>query len=194
MAAHREVDAAPEEFRVAVDQLRVAVLRPEVHCEEMPAPQRIAPYAAALSADLTVDGADCGGGRLVLLYDPAGNDAWEGSFRCVTFVRADIDQEMAGEPLLGEVAWSWLVEALSAHGATMLAPSGTVTTVSSQGFGGMADEPTKTEVEIRASWSPVGSLTAHVEAWGELMCTAGGLPPLPTGVVMMPGRRGQRGR
>jgi hypothetical protein len=73
MAARKEVDAPPEEFRTALDQLRAAKLRPEVFCEEMPAPQRIAPYAAALSADVTVGGEEVGGGRLVLLYDPAGN-------------------------------------------------------------------------------------------------------------------------
>ena len=78
-----DASAFPEEFRLAVAQLRGARLRPEVFCEEMPAPQRIAPYASALSADVTVDGEDVGTGRLVLLHDPAGNDAWEGTFRCV---------------------------------------------------------------------------------------------------------------
>ena len=55
--------ALPEEFRLAVAQLRAARLRPEVFCEEMPAPQRIAPFASALSADVTVDGEDVGTGR-----------------------------------------------------------------------------------------------------------------------------------
>ena len=109
--------------------MRAARLRPEVFCEEMPAPQRIAPYASALSADVTVDGDDVGTGRLVLLHDPAGNDAWEGTFRCVAYARAEIDPEMVTDPLLAEVGWSWLTEALDAHGATYVAPSGTVTRV-----------------------------------------------------------------
>ena len=36
-------------------------------------------------------------------------------------------------------------------------------------------------------------LAPHVEAWGELLCTAVGLPPVPEGVAVMPSRRGQRG-
>jgi hypothetical protein len=194
MAARTEADAPPEEFRRAVEQFRAARLRPEVFCEEMPAPQRIAPYSAALSADLTVRGEDVGGGRIVLLYDPAGNDAWDGRFRCVAYARADIDPEMVTDPLLSSVGWTWLTEALEARGATFQVPSGTVTRVASESFGGMADEPATAEIEIRASWSPLGSLTPHVEAWGDLLCTAAGLPPVPTGVVAMPNRHGQRAR
>jgi Protein of unknown function (DUF3000) len=197
-----DASAFPEEFRVAVAQLRGARLRPEVFCEEMPAPQRIAPYASALSADVTVDGDDVGTGRIVLLHDPVGNDAWEGTFRCVAYVRAEIDPEMANDPLLAEVGWSWLSEALAAHGAAYVAPSGTVTKVSSESFGGMSDEEPSAQLEIRASWTPVpptGSVLAldlgpHAEAWGELLCTASGLPPVPEGVAPMPNRRGQRGR
>jgi len=185
--------AAPAEFVRAVTQLRTARFRSELFVEEMPAPQRIAPFASALSADVTVDGDDVGSGRLVLLHDPHGNDAWEGTFRCVTYARAEIDPEQVTDPLLREVGWSWLTEALEAHGAAYLAPSGTVTTVSSESFGGMDNEPATAQIEIRASWTPLGALTEHVEAWGELMCTAVGLPPVPEGVATMPSRRGQRG-
>ena len=101
-----DASAFPEEFRAAVAQLRAARLRPEVFCEEMPAPQRIAPFASALSADVTVDGVDVGTGRIVLLHDPQGNDAWAGTFRCVAYARAEIDPEMANDPLLAEVGWS----------------------------------------------------------------------------------------
>ena len=160
MAARNDVDAPPEEFRRALDQLRAARLRPEIFCEEMPAPQRIAPYSAALTADVTIGGEEVGGGRLVLLYDPAGNDAWQGNFRCVAYARADIDPEMVTDPLLGAVGWTWLIEALEAHGAEFLAPSGTVTRVASESFGGMDGEPSSAEIEVRASWSPLGSLTA----------------------------------
>jgi hypothetical protein len=86
------------------------------------------------------------------------------------------------------------MESLSAHGAEYLAPSGTVTRVASESFGGMEDDPANAEIEVRASWTPVGAIGAHVEAWGELLCTACGLPPVPAGVVAMPNRRGQRGR
>lgn len=194
MAARNDVDAAPAEFRKALDQFRSARLRPEVFSEEMPAPQRIAPYSAALSADLNVAGEEVGGGRLVLLYDPAGNDAWYGNFRCVAYARADIDPDMVTDPLLGAVGWTWLLDALAAHDAEFAAPSGTVTRVASESFGSMADEPGSAQIEVRASWSPIGALGAHVEAWGDLLCTAAGLPPVPAGVIALPNRRGQRAR
>ena len=88
--------------------MRAARLRPEIHCEEMPAPQRIAPFAAALSADVTVDGDEMGTGRIILLHDPAGNDAWDGEFRCVAYARAEIDVELITDPMLAEVGWTWL--------------------------------------------------------------------------------------
>lgn len=186
---------APPEFREAVAALRAAVLRPEVLCEEMPAPQRIAPYAAALSADVTVDGEDIGTGRIILLHDPAGNEAWQGTFRCVAYCRSEIELEVVTDPLLAEVGWTWLVEALAAHGAEHVAASGTVTRVATESFGGMADDGGTAQIEIRASWTPVDptDVAAHVEAWGELLCTAAGLEPVPDGVAVMPSRRGQRG-
>ena len=189
-----EAPATPEEFLAAVERMHAARLRPEIFCEEMPAPQRIAPFASALSADVTVDGEDVGTGRIVLLHDPAGNDAWGGTFRCVAYARAEIDPEMANDALLGEVGWSWLTEALDAHGAAYTAPSGTVTKVSSESFGTMSDEEATAQLEIRASWTPTGDIADHVEAWGELLCTASGLPPVPEGVAPLPSRRGQRGR
>jgi hypothetical protein len=193
----------PPEFRAAVQALRAARMRPEVLCEDMAAPQRIAPYAAALSADVTVEGDDVGTGRLILLHDPAGNDAWEGTFRCVAYVRADIEADLVSDPMLAEVGWTWLTEALSAHGAHHVAISGTVTKVATESFGGMGAEPATAQVEIRASWTPctesgatfdvVPDIGAHAEAWGELMCTAAGLEPVPDGVTAIPSRRGQRG-
>ena len=109
--------AGPAEFRAAVESMREATLRPEVFCEEMPAPQRIAPWSSALSGDVTVDDEDLGTGRLILLHDPAGNDAWDGTYRCVAYARADIDPELGADPMLAAVGWSWLTEALEAHGA-----------------------------------------------------------------------------
>ena len=192
--------AVPAVFRAAVATMHTAVLRPEIFCEEMPAPQRIAPYASALSADVTVDDEDLGTGRLILLHDPDGNDAWAGgTFRCVLYTRAEVELELVSDPLLGAVGWSWLTEALESNGATFTAASGSVTRVATESFGGMADEDGSAQVEIRASWTPVADedgyvdVRPHVEAWSELMCTAVGLPPVPEGVAVLPSRRGQRG-
>jgi hypothetical protein len=195
--------SAPAEFRDAVTSMRAATLRPEILCEEMPAPQRIAPYSAALSADVTVDGIDIGTGRIILLHDPAGNEAWDGTFRCVAYCRAEVELDLITDPMLAEVGWTWLTEALAAHGAAYGAPSGTVTRVATESFGGMSDEPGTAQIEVRASWTPLPApdaaagdpldIAPHVEAWGELLGTAAGLEPVPDGVAVMPGRRGQRG-
>ena len=194
-AAGRSV-AAPEQFRAAVKAMHAARLRPEVACEEMPAPQRIAPWSSALSAEVTVDGDDVGTGRLILLHDPAGNDSWDGTFRCVAYVRAEIETEAGHDPFLGAVGWSWLVEALEAHGADYSEAAGSITRVATENFGAMSATGPTASMEIRASWTPVvaDDIGAHVEAWGELLCTVAGLPPVPEGVATMPSRRGQRGR
>ena len=63
----------------------------------------------------------------------------------------------------------------------------------------MADDSGSAQIEIRASWTPALAddegldISGHVEAWGELLCTAAGLPPVPEGVTAMPSRRGRRG-
>lgn len=173
--------------------------RPELVVEEIPAPQRIAPHSIAISAEVDLEGEELGNGRLVLLHDPAGNPAWEGTFRCVTYARAVVDDEMVTDPLLSEVGWSWLEEALERRGAAHTAPSGTVTAVASQSFGGIAHEPNRAEVEIRASWTPLiaegDNIGSHVMAWQDLLCLVAGLPLLPEGVVPMPLRRSSwRGR
>ena len=206
MGARKELGEAPEEFVRALSALRSVTPRPEVVIEETPAPQRLAPHAVALSADVvspTDPDTELGTGRLVLLHDPAGHEAWEGTFRVVTYVRAELDHDMATDPLLAGVGWAWLTEALEGHGAAFGAASGTVTRVASESFGAIATEPTSAQIEIRASWTPVPApgapagapldIGSHVEAWGELMCTAVGLPPVPEGVTAMPSRRGQRG-
>ncbi len=74
-----------------------------------------------------------------------------------------------------------------------------MTCVTTESFGSMADESGTAQVEVRASWTPASTPTAcptrspHVEAWGELLCTAAGLEPVPEGVAVLPSRRGQRG-
>jgi hypothetical protein len=193
----QEKTSAPDAFRRVVAELQSASWRPEVRIEEIPAPQRIAPFAAAVTADVVVGDDEVGSGRLVVLHDPAGNAAWGGSFRLVTFARAEVDPEMVTDPLLGSVGWSWLIEALSNHGADFGSPSGTVTSVSSESFGGMAEEPPRAEVEIRASWTAEVEdrpITPHLSAWAELLCMTAGIPPLPDGVVSIPSRRSPQGR
>ena len=192
MGARSEFDHTPPAFAAALEQLLAAPVRPEVVVDEIPAPQRIAPFAHALSGDLEVGGDDVATGRFILLHDPAGNDAWDGTFRCVTFARAEVEREMAEDPALATVGWSWLVDALEAQGGTHTAASGSVTVVSTETFGEMAGDTGSAPVEIRASWTPTSEAGAHVAAWTELLCTLAGLPPLAPGVVPLQRRRGRR--
>lgn len=189
-------DPAPD-FGALTRELLDFRWRAEVEIEQIPSPQRIAPHSVAVSADVASDGQELGAGRLVLLHDPAGNEAWQGTHRCVTFARAEVDLEMVTDPLLAEVGWSWLTDALAGHGAPYRAESGTVTAVSSRCFGGMQDEPDRAEVEIRASWTPLlgpgNALAPHLSAWQDLLCMTAGLPALPSGIVML-GSRAGRGR
>jgi len=183
-------------FDEALASVQAMPWRGELVVEEIPAPQRIAPHAAALAADVLAGGEDVGNGRLVLLHDPEGNPAWDGTFRCVTYARALVDPEMVADPLLAEVGWSWLEDALERRGARYTSPSGTVTSVSSKSFGSMEDDPQRAEVEIRASWTPVlvsgTGILPHLEAGQDLLCMVAGLPPLPDGVVPLPLARAVR--
>lgn len=146
-------------FRSAIRDLEAGLerqreLRPELAFEQEPAPRKLAPYAASVA--VTVEGADgdVGWGRFVLLYDPAGQRGWGGPFRIIAHIRVDLEPEIAADPLVGEVGWSWLTEALEARAVGYQQTSGTVTRVVTEGFGAKQDEPTTTEFELRASWSP----------------------------------------
>ena len=200
------VTASSEEaaatFRAAVAGLRlcqdqVRRIRPELYFEEMPAPRTLAPFATAVGAAVRVDGAEIATGRFVLLYDPAGQRGWSGPLRVIVYIRADLEPEIAEDPMVGEVAWSWLTEALDARTAGYAEPSGTVTRVVTEGFGATRAEPRATGFELRASWSPLGAeeagppaeddgqgadLAGHMAAWCGTMCAAAGLAPLAAGV------------
>jgi hypothetical protein len=202
-AAPGQAAHAAEIFRSAAADLeaernRQMALRPELSFEDVPAPKRLAPYAAVLAAAVHIGGTEIATGRLILLYDPACQPGWAGPFRIVAQIRAELDAEIAVDPLLGAVGWSWLTEALDARAAGYAAPSGTVTRVVTEGFGTKGDDPASTEFELRASWSPAEPdgefdrctdrpcLAGHVAAWCDAMCAAAGVLPLEPGVSALP--------
>jgi Protein of unknown function (DUF3000) len=177
-------DAAP--FRRAVAALSAVTPRPELVVSPLDAPPRLAPFTWAMSVEADaarrpgedLDEPDTSG-RLILLHDPAGQDAWEGTFRFVCFVQARLDPEQLGDEMLPMVAWSWLTEALEQHGAAHVALGGTVTQTSSVRFGDIAGPRRDDDVELRASWTPAGDeLARHGEAFCTLVATAAGLPPV----------------
>ena len=175
----------PESFARAVNGLRALRPRAEITLAEMDAPRRLAPYSFALTADVASGGdPHAATGRLILLHDPAGHEAWAGTLRLVTYVSADLDPEVAADPLLPTVAWSWFTDALANAEAEYHAEGGTVTQTSSTRFGDLSEQPPTAEVELRASWTPTGEdLSKHLAAWCDLLSTMAGLPP--PGVAML---------
>ena len=117
------------EFRRAVASLSAIRPRPELFVRS---PGRAAP-ARAVHLGLQrggrrrrppgedLDEPDTSG-RLILLHDPAGQDAWEGTFRLVCFVQARLEPEQLGDEMFPVVGWSWLTEALEHNGAGLPGP------------------------------------------------------------------------
>lgn len=171
----------------AVKTLHKATRRTEITLAEVPAPTRLAPYALALSGILSLDADnELASGKFVLLHDPDGQPTWDSTFRVVTFVNAEIEPDVVTDEMFDEVAWSWLIEALSHSDADFGNLSGTVTRTVSRSFAGLADRQRETELEIRASWSPTTSeLASHLTAWCSLLEQAAGLEPLPEGVTQI---------
>ena len=177
-----------DEFAQALEQVRAVRIRPEFRLDEAPAPHRLAPSAIALTAE-SVDPDDAASGRFVLLHDPDGVDEWEGSFRAVVFVRAQVESDLVADPMLHEVAWAWVLEALDECDARALQVGGTVTSTFGRSFGSMADRPSEGYLEIRGSWTPVAEdspateMGRHVQAWADLLAHAAGLAPMPANVA-----------
>jgi hypothetical protein len=211
------LDQVPPAFLDALGTLRKAQCRKELRLAEIPAPARLAPFAVALGAEVMAPGAgtpatpvhgpaamafaaapatgdedetELATGRFILLHDPDGSAVWDGEFRIVTYIRAELEPDMGNDQMLGTVAWTWLVEALENHKAAYRAAGGTATRVLSESFGTLAGRPGSIDIELRASWTPDSSdVQAHLEAWSHLVCTFAGLPPLPHGVTALPHRR-----
>jgi hypothetical protein len=182
-------------FTQALERVRNVALRPEFTLQEAPAPKRLAPDAVALVAEAIDD--EETDGRFVLLHDPDGHDEWGGAFRVVVFTRSCVDEDVALDPLLPEVAWSWVQEALDECGATAEALGGTVSTNMGRSFGTLHDRPGDRVLEVRASWTPTASdgdsvadtLDRHVRAWITLLAQVGGLPNIGDDVTPLPTRR-----
>jgi len=186
-------------FAAAATSLRSASVRRDLTVEEIPAPAGIAPQAIAFAGDVHppdhgID-SQLGTGRFILLHDPEEPEPWDGRFRIVVYAQAPLEREIGSDPLLPEVAWSWLVEALADRDAAFHAASGTATTVLSTGFGGLIEQGSNAHIELRASWTPDElDLGAHLGAWSEFLCALAGLPPTTEGVALLSARRSSRDR
>lgn len=209
MSAIGDLSEVPPDFLTALGALRRAKCRPELRLEEIPAPTRLAPFAVSLAADVTAsdpqrvsgtfhgpvgpvlpESRELATGRFILLHDPDGSDVWNGTFRIVTYIRAELEPDMGNDQMLGSVAWTWLVDALQEHGARYSSAGGTATRILSESYGTLSERSDAIDIELRASWTPDGAdVQAHLEAWSDMVCTFAGLPPLPDGVSPLPRRR-----
>ncbi len=183
-------EIAPAAFQTALEQLGVVRIRPEIELGELPAPTRLAPWSHALSASVMWGGErpESASGRLILLHNPDGVVAWDGTLRIVIFLTAEVDDEIARDPLLPDVAWSWLTECLESSGAAYTALGGTVTSTSSTRFGDIAGPGRTDDLELRASWTATDDRTGlHLAAFTELLAIAAGLPPEGVAAIGRPG-------
>lgn len=188
----RTIPTRTDGFAHALEQVKAVIVRPEFDLEEAPAPARLAPSSVALTIERSDPDAVEASGRFVLLHDPDGVDEWEGTFRAVVFVRAELEADLIDEQMLQDVGWSWVTESLAGADAHVTQLGGTVTRTSGRSFGTMSDRPSDGFVEIRASWTPIedpetgdvlDDLGRHVSAWVDLTAHAVGLPPVPPGIT-----------
>src|SRR5919112_3901255 len=110
-------DEPPAEFRAALAALATVRARPEIVLEHIPAPQRLAPWAHAVGArvaepDGEDDDIEIASARFIVLFDPEGHEAWNGTTRCVGYLSAETDEQLVDDAMFSEVAWSWLTDAL----------------------------------------------------------------------------------
>ncbi len=144
----RDPASAPPDFRAAVRSMRRTRVRSEVRVEPIRPPQRLAPWSYAVAADVRgADGTEIATGRLVLLYDPDGEEAWDGVLRLVAFASAELEPDIAADPLLPGFG--------DLHGPH--------TTVAFELRGSWT--------------ARTPQLGPHLLAFADLLCTAAGLPP-----------------
>jgi hypothetical protein len=184
---------APPSFERAAADVRSTVFRDDLSVREIPAPSGLAPECLALAGDVRPEAAGVdspyGTGRFILLHDPDEPAPWNGAWRIVCFAQAPLEPDIGIDPMLADVAWSWLMDALGSRNAQFHSASGTATKTLSKGFGSLAAEVDGAQIELRASWSPLGSMTPHVEAWSELVCMLAGLPPGSEDIAVLGSRR-----
>jgi hypothetical protein len=169
---------APAQFAAAAISLTEPALRSELETSQIPAPDRIAPWALAFAAQAP-NPADTpmnrGVGRIVFLHDPEQFDVWGSNMRVIAYGKSPLENDMGVEEDVAHYWWSELMRALNTHGATFTNEAGTVTKMSSTGMGSLANDPNSSEVEIRASWSPTDDdLGKHFAAWQDIIASMAG--------------------
>ncbi len=178
------------EFKAAAGTLRTAVIRSELALVQIDAPKNLATDAVAFAANIetaaTGSHGDLGTGRFILLHEPTEQEQWGGRFRIVCFAKSPLETDLGADDQMSDVSWDWLTEALARHDASFSHEAGTATRIISSGFGTLAGQSDHAELEMRASWSPTSlEMSAHLEAWQDLVCIMSGFTPTIDGVTAL---------
>lgn len=172
------------EFQDAEHSLRMAIQRPELDIQQIPAPKEIAEssiaFAASVRTDKDHEHSAAGTGRFVLFWSPEPQENWTTRFRIVVYARSPLETDIGDQEDSAELTWAWLLDALKFSGSDYSALAGTTTRIISNGHGDLAVEKQHAEIELRASWSPHGSdMRNHFEAWQNLICAMSDLNIAP---------------
>jgi hypothetical protein len=193
-----EISITPDasaEFIAAVEAIRNAEVREEIHLKQIEEPDKLATHAIAFSAHIIEDlatPADAGTGRFVLLWEPEMQESWGSRFRVVCFAKSPLETNIGADELGSDIAWAWLTDALSNRQAEYSNAAGTATRIISSGYGSLATQADHAELEVRASWSPKSyEIGQHLEAWQDLVCIMSGFAHLPQGVSSISSRAGR---
>ncbi|WP_291345464.1 DUF3000 domain-containing protein [Corynebacterium sp.] len=179
-------ESAPQPFRDAVESMHAAHVRAEISLGDIRPPQKLAPFSHAIGLEVVHPETDLvpetsegdAFGRLILLHDPRAEESWSGAMRLVAYIQADMDADVASDPLLPQVAWQWLTEGFEDCGAGFSNLGGTVTTTNSVRYGEIGGPPEAFQLEMRASWTAEDiDLAPHVEAFSRVLANVAGLPP-----------------
>lgn len=185
-ATAKQQATTPLKFQEAVESMHRASLRSEISLGTIRPPQRLAPFSHAIGLEvvhpetdfIATDSEGDAFGRLILLHDPGSDETWDGDMRLVAYIQADMDDTVASDPLLPDVAWDWLKEGLAEGGADYNNLGGTVTSTASVRFGDIGGPPRAFQLELRASWTAQDNdLAPHVEAFAKVLAHVAGLPP-----------------
>ncbi|MDO4664730.1 MAG: DUF3000 family protein [Actinomycetaceae bacterium] len=148
------------EFVEALYTLREHAKNSRCIMREVPSPAGLARRSAALELELGSAKA-----QFVVLHNDEVDRHWLGNFRLVIFASAPLEGELVVDPLLADVTYTWVKESLDLAETRYKLLSGTVTTTQSHTFDEISLLDQRSELEIRASWTPLDpNLGAHLRA------------------------------
>lgn len=165
----------------AVDSVRSMRRNGNIVYEEIPVPKSSADHGIGVGLTINNDVNDLhpASGWIMLMYSEEYRSAWYGHWRCAAFCSFTMP-EGDRDCLMPSLYWDSLerrLAGLDSEGTL----GGTVSVGNSVGFGTMAqpaNEDTRTDCEIRVSWTPltdeensVQDAGAQVEAWAAFMAS-----------------------